>query len=147
MLEKWKEVLRSWEPLLKRIQEIHTKFKTGESKCNIVLLTGADFFGEFEKNFIEPNFEVSHFTIITAKGLARDADNIKEVIFLDFPGVERLYRKSESLKDFLEIAKSKKKFLIFCIYDAFIPNLKRSLKRAYETTVPEIVELRLEIPE
>jgi hypothetical protein len=150
MLEKEEWMTELWQPLLDQILKIHQDYTTGKSNCNIILLTTErDFFNEFEKHFVEPAFkEITYVDVISGYYLEKHVNEIKEVIFLNFPGIDWFNRNVKSLKKFLEISRQHKKFLILCAYDYSLPEFHRGLKRAFTgEPLPEIREFRLKSPE
>jgi len=150
-------MVQLWQPLLNAILSEYKSFISGRSECNVVLLTtDHNFFSEFRKHFLEPEFgnKMKWLGIMSGAYFKSHAKNMSEELFFlsDVIGwitdkyADKAHR-IRTLRKLLDSSRSYGKFLVLCGYDSMIPQFYEYLKLAYiNTDPPKVKEMRLRSP-
>jgi hypothetical protein len=156
-LEKKDWMVQLWQPLLEAILREYKSFTYRRSECNVVLLTtDHNFFSEFRKHFLEPEFrnKMKWLEVMSGAYFKSHAKNMSEDLFFlsDMIGwitdknADKAHR-IKTLRKLLDSARSYRKFLVLCGYDFMIPRFYEYLKLAYiNIDPPKIKEMRLRSP-
>ena len=150
-------MIHLWQPLMDCLSRECNNFVSRKSKCNVVVLTtDHDFFSDFRKHFLEPEFGTIMKCVNVMSGAYFEfhVTGMKETVFFLSDMVGWITAKSadkahriRSLRKLIESARANNKFLILCGYDHMLPRFHEYLRLAYiNEQIPQIIEMRLKSP-